>query len=145
MFLLFVAPPRQPEPECRVDADCPSRMACINEECQNPCRVANPCSPSQECIVIDTLPIRTVSCVCPQGSVSGSNGECRTVEVRPECYDDNDCRVTEVCNQGDCMDACIQKRCGINAKCEHTIHDARCDCLQGFTGDPLHECRPRKS
>lgn len=67
------------------------------------------------------------------------------VEVRAECYQDTDCRVTEVCRQGDCMDACQQKQCGINAKCEHTVHDARCECLPGFTGDAFRECFPRKS
>ena len=66
------------------------------------------------------------------------------VEVRAECYDDTDCRVTEICNQGDCMDACRQKRCGNNAKCEHTVHDARCECLPGYTGDPFSGCFPRK-
>ena len=153
-------------------------MACIAERCQNPCRVANPCTGSQQCLVTDTLPTRTVACVCPQGFVSGSNGECKQgknskymyyvvllilqlcfldywkssscslciflVEVRAECYDDTDCRVTEICNQGDCMDACRQKRCGNNAKCEHTVHDARCECIPGFTGDPFSECYPRK-
>ena len=52
-------------------------MACIDERCQNPCRVANPCTGSQQCLVTDTLPTRTVACVCPQGFVSGSNGECK--------------------------------------------------------------------
>ena len=151
-------------------------MACIDERCQNPCRVANPCTGSQQCLVTDTLPTRTVACACPQGFVFGSNGECKQgkiqthrhrtyylaliieystrihtrydfllVEVRAECYQDTDCRVTEVCRQGDCMDACQQKQCGINAKCEHTVHDARCECLPGFTGDAFRECFPRKS
>ena len=144
IFNLNFLVPKTPEPECRVDQDCPSQMACIAERCQNPCRVANPCTGSQQCLVTDTLPTRTVACVCPQGFVSGSNGECKQVEVRAECYDDTDCRVTEVCNQGDCMDACRQKRCGNNAKCEHTVHDARCECISGFTGDPYSECYPRK-
>ena len=70
-------PTVRPEPECRIDEDCPSRMACIAETCQNPCRVANPCTGSQKCQVTDTLPTRTVSCVCPQGFVFGSNGDCK--------------------------------------------------------------------
>ena len=77
ILLLLIAPVERPEPECRVDQDCPSQTACIAERCQNPCRVANPCTGSQQCLVTDTLPTRTVACVCPQGFVSGSNGECK--------------------------------------------------------------------
>ena len=64
------------EPECRVDGDCPSKHACIDQRCQNPCIVRNPCSGAQTCVVTDSLPIRTVGCVCPDGSVSGTHGDC---------------------------------------------------------------------
>ena len=50
--------------------------ACIGETCQNPCRIANPCRPGQECVVEDTLPVRTVACKCPDGFYIGNNGEC---------------------------------------------------------------------
>ena len=106
----------------------------------------NPCEPDQECVVSNSrFGSVSVSCNCPSGSVVGSNGQCRVVEVRPECYDNNDCRATEVCNQGNCVDACRLKGCGVNARCQHTLHDARCDCLPGYTGNPNVECRPRKS
>ena len=66
-----------PEPECRVDQDCPSKLSCISESCQNPCRLSNPCRGAQQCVVADTLPTRSVACVCPDGTVAGSNGECK--------------------------------------------------------------------
>ena len=59
-----------------MDGDCPSKHACIDQRCQNPCIVRNPCSGAQTCVVTDSLPIRTVGCVCPDGSVSGTSGEC---------------------------------------------------------------------
>ena len=65
------------EPECRVDQDCPSKLACINEQCQNPCRINNPCTGNQECVVKDTLPTRTVACVCPDRMVFTENGNCQ--------------------------------------------------------------------
>ena len=63
-------------PECRIDRDCPSQLACISESCQNPCTVNNPCSNSQKCVVIDSQPSKSVACVCPEGAVFGSNGQC---------------------------------------------------------------------
>ena len=66
----------EPKPECRTDPDCPSKLSCISESCQNPCRLNNPCTGSQQCVVADTLPTRSVACICPDGTVAGSNGEC---------------------------------------------------------------------
>ena len=63
-------------PECRIDRDCPSKLACISEICQNPCSVNNPCSNTQKCVVIDSQPSRSVACICPEGAVFGSNGAC---------------------------------------------------------------------
>jgi len=64
------------QPECRVDRDCPSKLACISETCQNPCSVNNPCSNDQKCVVIDSQPSRSVACICPEGAVFGGNGIC---------------------------------------------------------------------
>ena len=66
------------EPECRVDKDCPSKLTCIRgESCQDPCLVNNPCSPSQQCVVTDTpSSIRSVACICPEGTLAGYGGTC---------------------------------------------------------------------
>lgn len=63
-------------PECRVDRDCPSKLACIQASCQNPCVVNSPCTATQQCVVVDSLPSRSVACICPEGSVLNSNGQC---------------------------------------------------------------------
>ena len=73
---IYTLAPTPPEPECRVDGDCPSRHACINQRCQNPCIVRNPCTGAQTCVVEDSLPIRTVACVCPDGFVVGTSEDC---------------------------------------------------------------------
>ena len=65
------------EPECRVDRDCPPQLTCMSESCQNPCRVTNPCSRSQQCLVTDTqTSIRSVACTCPEGTLAGYGGTC---------------------------------------------------------------------
>jgi hypothetical protein len=71
------APPSPEEPECRIDVDCPSRLACIKNECVDPCKELTPCSPTAQCQVIDTVPVRTMTCTCPEGWVPNIDGECR--------------------------------------------------------------------
>jgi len=159
------------QPECRVDPDCPSKLACISETCQNPCVVNNPCSNSQKCVVIDSQPSRSVACICPEGSVFGGNGICTQgmwrqpvlnnctlfhdkvslifqtlfpVQVRPQCTVNEDCPYSDICQLGNCIDACRATKCGTNAVCSSSNHRAECSCIHGFKGDPFTACRPRK-
>ena len=65
------------EPECRVDRDCPPKLTCMRETCQNPCIVSNPCTSTQTCVVSNApADIRSVSCICAEGQVSNNRGEC---------------------------------------------------------------------
>ena len=73
----FIVVTKPIEPECRVDSDCPSKLACIDERCQNPCETNNPCLGNQQCLVADTLPTRTVACSCPEGTVFSDQGSCK--------------------------------------------------------------------
>ena len=159
-------------PECRVDRDCPSQLACISETCQNPCTVNNPCSSSQKCVVIDSQPSRSVACICPEGAVFGSNGICTQgikccmlvtyyfikwvdsfstnnslflVQVRPQCVVNEDCPNTDICQLGNCINACRATTCGENAVCSSSNHRAECSCVKGFKGDPSTACRPCKN
>merc|ERR1712110_12672 len=110
--------------------------------CQNPCRLSNPCRGAQQCVVADTLPTRSVACICPDGTVAGSNGECKEVQVRPECFEHADCPLYDVCDQGNCIDACRVTSCGANARCENKIHSASCICLPNYIGNPRVACNP---
>ena len=42
---------------CRTDSECPSQTACINQECVNPCAIADPCGENAQCQVIYLLSI----------------------------------------------------------------------------------------
>ena len=59
----------------------------------------------------------------------------------PECRTDTECRTPEVCHTGSCVNACLVVRCGANAVCQTTVHDAICTCPPGYTGRPEEECR----
>ena len=133
------------EPECRIDSDCPSKLACINSACQNPCIVNNPCSRQQECVVKDTRPSKSVACLCPDGHITDQSGACSKVEAVPECYVDADCDQTDVCDQGNCVEACKLAECGVNAICKNSFHSHQCVCPDGFLGNPDTSCYPCKT
>jgi len=101
----------EPMPECIVDSDCPSQLACIDEQCQNPCTVIQPCQAPAECRVIDTAPVRTMICRCPDGYVGGNDGQCRPVEPLKAlgCTADIQCPSDKACFNGICRNPC---QCG---------------------------------
>lgn len=132
-----------PQPECRVDADCPSQLACFSEHCESPCAKSNVCTPEQTCSVLDTLPLRTVTCKCPEDTITDSTGHCVAIpNDNPVCRVDNDCGDTDKCIRGTCMLACLVEHCGTNALCTSTEHRASCKCATGYFGNPLIECSP---
>lgn len=163
--LLFAAVISE-DPECRVDSDCPSQLVCIRESCQNPCIVQNPCIGSQTCVVKESgSQFKSVACECPQGLIYGDNGECvkgnccifdslmfvlpncclSIAQGENECNRNEDCRQSEVCHTGNCVNACLVFKCAPYATCATTVHDIRCTCLAGYTGDGRYACNLSKS
>ena len=130
----------EPEPECRMDGDCPSQLACINAVCINPCVELSPCARTAKCSVLDSLPVRTMICTCPELFVPDLNGECRKIEapVRNGCAVDNDCPDVEACINGQCRNPC---NCGQNAECVVKSHRAICSCAKDYEGNPNIACR----
>ena len=63
---------------CTTDGECPSKHACFNGECVNPCVVIKPCGLNAQCLVIDSLPLRTMTCQCLPGYFGNPNVECRS-------------------------------------------------------------------
>ena len=63
-----------------------------------------------------------------------------TVTATPECFRHDDCRNSEVCHTGSCINACIVKECVENAICSTTVHDIACLCRPGYTGNGHVEC-----
>ncbi len=82
MSSLLSAAPEAVEAECRVDQDCPPKLACIEAECVDPC-LRRPCHPDQTCSVQNSLPLRTVICSCPDNTFVGPNGECKAKGIPP--------------------------------------------------------------
>lgn len=68
---------RRPQPQCRMDADCPSKLACFSSVCKNPCVETKPCGKNAECLVVDSLPLRTMSCMCLPGYIGDADVDCR--------------------------------------------------------------------
>lgn len=60
---------------CRTDGECPSKTACINAECIDPCGL-DPCAENTECRVIDTHPVRTMACECLPGYQGDAAEKC---------------------------------------------------------------------
>ena len=65
------------QPQCTMDADCASKLACFSGHCKNPCIETKPCGANVDCTVVDTLPLRTMSCNCRPGFIGDADIECR--------------------------------------------------------------------
>ena len=73
---IFKTVPPPPDPGCKEDRECSSKLACIDRECQNPCSVIRPCAPNAECEVHSSLPLRTMSCTCIPGYTGKGDVRC---------------------------------------------------------------------
>lgn len=134
---------RPVDPECRSDQECPSKFACFNGYCENPCTKTNVCLADQTCMVVDTLPVRTMICSCGNDMITDNNGRCVAIKQdQPICTSNVDCGDPEICNHGICVIACRIEACGINAQCLSTQHRAMCTCAPGYEGNPHTECSP---
>ena len=69
---------------CTSDRDCPSQTACVRGQCVNPCSLAEPCGLNAQCTVLDTLPVRTLTCVCFTGYEGDASKECTPVKTCPK-------------------------------------------------------------
>ena len=65
-----------------------------------------------------------------------------TVTAVSQCSVHADCRNTEQCHTGSCLDACRVEQCGLNAICTSRDHSIRCTCPPGYTGDARVACYP---
>lgn len=77
IYCYLLAPLAIPPPQCTMDSDCASKLACFNGDCKNPCYEIKPCGAYAECTVVDTLPHRTMSCQCIPGYVGDADIQCK--------------------------------------------------------------------
>lgn len=62
-------------PECVISSDCPSKEACVNRKCVDPC--PGTCGANSECRVVNHAP----SCSCRDGFTGNAFADCRPVQA----------------------------------------------------------------
>lgn len=77
MLYMCVTVPVLASPQCTMDADCPSKLACFSGNCRNPCIETKPCASHATCMVVDSLPLRTMVCQCDTGYVGDADVACK--------------------------------------------------------------------
>lgn len=68
---IYIGSPPNCRPECTINSDCPSNLACINQICQDPC--SGSCGLNAKCNVINHTPI----CACYEGYEGDPFQKCR--------------------------------------------------------------------
>ncbi|ROT61483.1 hypothetical protein C7M84_020735 [Penaeus vannamei] len=61
----------------------------------------------------------------------------------PTCKDNYNCKDTQLCYGGVCVDGCSVSKCGYKAQCHTVHHIPMCTCVPGHRGNPLTECLPK--
>ena len=127
-----------PAPECVQDEDCPSQHACLDNTCRLLCPALSPCQEPATCSVIDSLPVRTMICSCPDGFVASEDNSCKTLApIASGCTTDDECGQTDSCINKICKDPCA---CGDHAFCRVIDHHPVCTCEEGYEGNPHVAC-----
>lgn len=72
----YIGSPPSCRPECSVNSDCVSSLACIREKCQDPC--PGSCGISAQCSVINHIPI----CNCLEGYTGDPFVQCNIAPVQ---------------------------------------------------------------
>lgn len=113
----YIGNPPNCRPECSINSECSSNLACIREKCRDPC--PGSCGANARCEVINHTP----TCTCPEGFTGDPFTNCypKPPEEPPAP-----------------KDPCNPSPCGANAQCDNGI----CTCLPEYQGDPYRGCRP---
>lgn len=108
-------------PECVVNSDCATNLACIQNKCKNPCN--NICGRNAICNVLNHAP----SCQCLPGLI-GSPYQ--------NCYEDKIADVPVIQTN-----PCLPSPCGPYSICKVTNDQAICTCQPEYLGTPPN-CKP---
>lgn len=133
----YIGSPPNCRPECSVNSDCTSNLACIREKCQDPC--PGSCGINAECKVFSHIPI----CNCLEGYTGDPFVQCH---ISPPERKDSfpiyirvHIHIVSLATSAPIQDACNPSPCGPNTKCL----DGICTCLPDYQGDPYTGCRPQ--
>lgn len=128
-------------PECVLNSECPSNLACINQHCRDPCQGV--CGTNAECTVANHIPI----CGCSRGFVGDAFSGCRK-EIDNSCkfYINTHFYYINLINSKFTLDLtpenpCEPSPCGPNSMCKITTDRPTCSCLPSYIGAPPR-CRP---
>lgn len=113
----YIGNPPNCRPECVINPDCPSNLACINNKCVDPC--PGSCGENTECRVIS----HTVTCSCSPGYTGNPFIQCLVQETKPP-------------------NPCEPSPCGTNAECKQRNGAGACTCIPDYHGNPYEGCRP---
>lgn len=129
-------------PECTINSECPSQLACINQKCRDPCPGA--CGLNAVCSVINHTPL----CACIEGYIGNPFTNCNPKPPERRCP----LKLSRKCSY--CLptispshvattppvadDPCNPSPCGTNALCRN----GQCSCIPEHQGDPYVSCRP---
>ena len=131
----FVGSPPNCRPECSINAECPSNLACIREKCRDPC--PGSCGAVALCNVHNHIPI----CRCPESYTGNPFSYCQPLPpprngiFTPPNFLAN---VNILASTPLKVDPCNPSPCGPNALCLNGV----CSCLAEFHGDAYSGCRP---
>lgn len=76
----FVGAPPNCRPECVSNSECPSRQACVNQKCRDPC--PGSCGANAECRVVSHTPM----CVCPNDYTGDPFTQCVSRPRKNRCF-----------------------------------------------------------
>lgn len=103
-------------PECTINSECPTQLACIRNKCKDPC--PGICGQQAVCNVYNHFP----TCSCPAGMSGNAFIQCSPAPVIH-------------------VNPCNPSPCGPNSKCREYNGQAVCSCIESFVGAPP-SCRP---
>lgn len=115
--------------ECNRDYECPTKSACIDGRCQNPCTSSrnSPCPPEKSCDVLNHKPI----CICMKNCSPSLS----------ICLRDSGCPPAQACRAFKCEDPCTTASCPVDSPCYVEDHKPICKfCPPGYKQDAKYGC-----
>lgn len=136
----YVGRPPNCRPECTINPECASYLACVNEKCIDPC--PGSCGVNTECTTINHKSI----CTCMGGFTGDPFAGCSPISKNSVDCIHNSITLLCIIFTAQKIDVtaspCSRSPCGANAICKERNGAGSCTCLPQYFGDPYTGCRP---